>query len=74
MKIDRVVLAMLVSWVGLWVHELHRLATLLGFTPDGDLFMLAMAAGLAFWWSRLRGPRLPARSRHMPRSTWSAGS
>ena len=55
MKIDRVVLATLVSWVGLWVHELHRVPTLLGFTPDGDLFMLAIAAGLAFWWSRSRG-------------------
>ena len=55
MKIDRVVLATLVSWVGLWVHELHRVPTLVGFTPDGDLFMLAIAAGLAFWWSRSRG-------------------
>ena len=55
MKIDRVVVAIAVSWIGLWVHELHRVPRLLGFTPDGDLFMLPIAAGLAFWWSRSRG-------------------
>lgn len=55
MKVDRIVLAAFISWLGLWVHEVHRVPTLLGFTPDGDLFMLAIAAGLAFWWSRSRG-------------------
>jgi hypothetical protein len=54
-KIDRVVVATAVSWLGLWVHELHRVPRQLGFTPDGDLFMLPIAAGLAFWWSRSRG-------------------
>jgi hypothetical protein len=54
-KIDRVVVATAVSWLGLWVHELYRVPRLLGFTPDGDLFMLPIAAGLAFWWSRSRG-------------------
>jgi len=54
-KIDRVVVATAVSWLGLWVHELHRVPRLLGFTADGDLFMLPVAAGLAFWWSRSRG-------------------
>jgi len=54
-KIDRVAAATAVSWLGLWVHELHRVPRLLGFTPDGDLFMLPIAAGLAFWWYRSRG-------------------
>jgi hypothetical protein len=54
-KIDRVVVATAVSWLGLWVHELHRVPRLLGLTPDGDLFTLPIAAGLAFWWSRSRG-------------------
>jgi hypothetical protein len=54
-KIDRVVVATAVSWLGLWVHELHRVPRLLGFTPVGDLFMLPIAAGLALWWSRSRG-------------------
>jgi hypothetical protein len=54
-RIDRVVVATAVSWLGLWAHELHRVPRLLGFTPDGDLFMLPIAAGLAFWWSRSRG-------------------
>jgi len=57
MKIDRVVVATAVSWLGLWAHELHRVPRLLGFTPDGDLFMLPIAAGFAFWWSRSRGAR-----------------
>ncbi len=55
MKIDRVVVATAVSWLGLWAHELHRVPRLLGFTPDGDLFMLPIATGLAIWWSRSRG-------------------
>ncbi len=57
MNVDRVVIATAVSWLGLWAHELHRVPRLIGFTPDGDLFMLAIAAGLAFWWSRSRGAR-----------------
>ncbi len=55
MKIDRVVVVTAVSWLGLWVHELYRVPRLLGFTLDGDLFMLPIAVGLAFWWSRSRG-------------------
>lgn len=55
MKIDRAVVATAISWLGLWVHELHRVPGLLGFTPDGDLFMLPIGAGLALWWSRSRG-------------------
>jgi hypothetical protein len=50
--IDRVVLFAAISWLGLWVHELHRVPALFGFTPDGDLFMLPVAAGLAIWWVR----------------------
>ena len=37
------------------MHEFHRVPGLLGITPDGDLFMLPIAAGLAIWWSRSRG-------------------
>ena len=37
------------------MHEVHRVPSLLGLTPDGDLFMLPIAAGLAIWWSRSRG-------------------
>ena len=28
---------------------------LIGFTPDGDLFMLPIVAGLAIWWNRSNG-------------------
>lgn len=52
MKIDRLIVCAVVSWLGLWIHEVHRVPALLGFTPDGDLFMLLMVAGLALWWSR----------------------
>jgi hypothetical protein len=51
-RIDRVVLAEAISWFGLWVHELHRVPGLFGFTPDGDLFTLPIAAALATWWVR----------------------
>jgi hypothetical protein len=54
-KIDRVIACIAISWLGLWVHELHRVPALLGFTPDGDLFMLLIAAGLAYWWHRTHG-------------------
>lgn len=56
MKIDRLVVFTALSWLGLWVHEIHRVPALLGFTPDGDLFMLVIAAGLAYWRNRSRGP------------------
>jgi hypothetical protein len=46
-----------VSWLGLWAHELHRVPRLLGLTPDGDLFMVLIAAALAFWWTRSHSPR-----------------
>jgi hypothetical protein len=55
LTIDRLIVAAAVSWLGLWAHELHRVPRLLGLTPDGDLFMLPIAAGLAVWWSRSRG-------------------
>jgi hypothetical protein len=54
-KLDRVVVATAVSWLGLWAHELHRVPKLFGFTPDGDLFMLPIAAALAIWWARSHG-------------------
>jgi hypothetical protein len=52
MKADRLVVATAISWAGLWIHEVHRVPALLGFTPDGDIFMLCIAAGLAYWWHR----------------------
>lgn len=54
MTIDRAVVATAISWLGLWVHEIHRVRGLLGLTPDGDLFMLPIAAALALWWMRTR--------------------
>jgi len=54
-RIDRVIVATAVSWLGIWAHELHRVPALLGLTPDGDLFMVPIAAGLAIWWSRSSG-------------------
>lgn len=51
-RLDQVVLFAAISWFGLWVHELHRVPALFGFTPDGDLFMLPVVAGLAIWWVR----------------------
>jgi hypothetical protein len=54
MKIDRLIAGTAISWIGLWIHELYRVPRLLGFTPDGDLFMLVIAAGLAYWWYRTR--------------------
>jgi len=53
-RIDRLVAATFISWVGLWIHEIYRVPVLLGFTPDGDLFMFPVAAGLAYWWYRTR--------------------
>jgi hypothetical protein len=55
MKIDRMIVCTAMSWLGLWVHEVHRVPTLLGLTPDGSLFMLLAAAGLAYWWHRIHG-------------------
>jgi hypothetical protein len=55
MSVDRLVVCTAVSWMGLWVHEVHRVPQLLGLTPDGDLFMLVIAAGLAYWWMRTHG-------------------
>ena len=54
MRIDRLVVFTAVSWLGLWVHELFRVPSLVGFTPDGDIFMLLIASGLAYWWYRTR--------------------
>ena len=55
MRVDSFVAATSVSWFGLWVHELHRMPRLLGLTPDGDMFMLVIAAGLVYWWVRTHG-------------------
>jgi hypothetical protein len=55
LKIDRVVVATAVSWLGLWAHELHRVPRLFGLTLDGDLFMVPIAVALAIWWSQSHG-------------------
>jgi hypothetical protein len=52
MRVDRVLVGATLSWLGLWVHELHRVPGLFGFTPDGALPMLAVLGALAFWWYR----------------------
>lgn len=49
------------AWGGLWVHELIRVPQLLGFTSDGDIFMLVIIAALVIWWLRDSGVR-PAPS------------
>lgn len=54
MKFDRLVIGTVVSCFGLWVHELYRVPALLGFTPDGSIFMFAIGGGLAYWWHRSR--------------------
>lgn len=45
-----IVVAAALAWAGLWFHELFRVPYLLGFTPDGDLFMLPIVVALVYWW------------------------
>lgn len=52
-----VVVAAAIAWGGLWFHELFRVPYLLGFTPDGDLFMLPIVAALVYWWLNEGGKR-----------------
>ena len=52
-----VVAAAGLAWAGLWFHELYRVPRLLGFTPEGDLFMLPICGALVFWWLRGDGRR-----------------
>jgi hypothetical protein len=54
------VVAAALAWGGLWFHELIRVPNLLGFTPDGDLFMLPIVAALVYWWLRDDGGRAPS--------------
>lgn len=49
------IMCTVVSCFGLWVHELYRVPSLLGLTPDGSIFMFVIAGGLAYWWHRTRG-------------------
>ena len=48
--VDRIPIAAAVSWLGLWIHELHRVPAVLGLTPDGALPMLFVLVGLVGWW------------------------
>jgi hypothetical protein len=43
---------LIVAWAGLWVHELHRVPTLFGLTPDGSLPFAAVIAVLIAWKQR----------------------
>jgi hypothetical protein len=52
-----IVVAAVLAWGGLWFHELFRVPHLLGFTPDGDLFMLPIVVALVYWWLRADGGR-----------------
>ena len=54
-----VILALAVAWLGLWAHELYRLPSRLGFTPDGSLPLLAVAIILLVWWLAAANKRAP---------------
>ena len=41
-----IAIALGVSWLGLWAHELHRVPDRAGLTLDGSLPMLGVLAGL----------------------------
>jgi hypothetical protein len=45
-----IILALAVAWLGLWMHELYRVPSMLGLTPDGSLPLLAIAIALPAWW------------------------
>ncbi len=46
----RIILALAVAWLGLWVHELYRVPSMFGLTPDGSLPLLAIAVVLLAWY------------------------
>jgi hypothetical protein len=54
-----VVLALGVAWLGLWAHELYRVPSRLGFTPDGSLPLLAIAVILLVWYLAAEDKRAP---------------
>jgi hypothetical protein len=54
-----VVLALAVAWIGLWAHELFRVPSRLGFTPDGSLPLLAIAVILLVWYLAAADKRAP---------------
>jgi hypothetical protein len=41
-----VAIALAVSWLGLWAHEVYRVPDRAGLTPDGSLPMLGVLVGL----------------------------
>jgi hypothetical protein len=51
--------ALIVSWLGLWVHELLRAPAQRGFTPDGSLPMLLVAIMVFLAWWRFPQQYLP---------------
>jgi hypothetical protein len=52
-----ITLVLALAWLGLWAHELYRVPSALGLTPDGSLPMLAIAVVLLVWWLVARRKR-----------------
>ena len=50
---------LMVSWLGLWAHELLRAPAQRGFTPDGSLPMLLVAVIIFVAWWRFPQQFLP---------------
>jgi hypothetical protein len=48
----QVALALLASYLGIWVHEFHRVPASWGFTPEGTLSLLVPAIILFLTWWR----------------------
>lgn len=56
----RVILVAAVAWLGLWVHELHRVPAMIGLTPDASLPLLVILVALLIWWLRAAHKRAPS--------------
>ena len=44
LPLDLMDAALVVTWAGLWRHDIHRVPFLLGLTPDSSLPMLGLGA------------------------------
>lgn len=55
-----VILALVVAWLGLWVHELYRVPSMFGLTPDASLPLFAIAIALLIWWLLATNKRTPS--------------
>lgn len=56
----RVILALVVAWLGLWVHEWYRVPSMFGLTLDASLPLLAIAIALLIWWLLATNKRAPS--------------